>query len=120
MKPQKRTEKAEKIFGYTLLVIGLILIIISVMLAILMLLGVMNVPELVPAPAGDTSDYVKSMVIFSNVCMIFFILIITVWAGSILSSRGVTMIKDVKLKLVGKSLQEAEETKAKIESKKEK
>ena len=116
MKQEKRTGRAEKRFGYALLAIGLILIIISVILAVLMLLGAMHVPELVPVPAGDTSDYVQSMVIFSNVCLIFFIFIIMVWAGSILSSRGVTMIKDVKLKLVRKGLQEAAETAEKIES----
>jgi ABC-type lipoprotein release transport system permease subunit len=114
MKQQKRAGRAEKIFGYTLLAIGLILIIISVVLAVLMLLGVIEVPELVPAPTG-ASDYIQSMAIFSNVCLIFFIFIIMVWAGSILSSRGVTMVKDVKLKLVRKSLQEAAETAEKIE-----
>ncbi len=118
MKQQKRTEKAEKIFGYSLLAIGLVFIIISVILAILMLLGAMKVPELIIIPAGETSDFIKSMAIFSNVCIIFFILIIMVWAGSILSSRGVTMIKDVKLKLVRKSLQEVAETTAKLEDKK--
>jgi hypothetical protein len=56
------------------------------------------------------------MAIFSNVCLIFFIFIIMVWAGSILSSRGVTMIKDVKLKLVRKGLQEAAEAAEKIEN----
>jgi len=39
----------------------------------------------------------------------FFIFIIIVWAGSIISSRGVTMIKDVKLKLVRKSPSEVAE-----------
>jgi protein-S-isoprenylcysteine O-methyltransferase Ste14 len=116
MKPQKRAEKAEKISGYTLLAVGFILIIIAVVLAVLMLFGVMQVPQLVQAPSGETSDYVKSLAIFSNVCLIFFIYIIMVWAGSILSSRGVTMIKDVKLKLVRKGIQEAAETAEKVET----
>ena len=116
MKPQKRAEKAEKISGYTLLAVGFILIIISVILAVLMLLGAIQIPQLVQATSGETSDYVKSLAIFSNVCLIFFIFIIMVWAGSILSSRGVTMIKDVKLKLVRKGLQEAAETAEKIEN----
>jgi hypothetical protein len=115
MRPQKRAEKAEKISGYTLLAAGFILIIIAVALVILMLFGVMQVPQLVPAPSG-ASDYVQSMAIFSNVCLIFFIYIIMVWAGSILSSRGVTMIKDVKLKLVRKGIQEAAETAEKVET----
>jgi hypothetical protein len=49
------------------------------------------------------------MLTFSNVCLIFFIFIVMVWAGSIISSRGLTLIKEVKLKLVGKSVREAAE-----------
>jgi len=116
MKQQKRAEKAEKIFGYTLLAVGLILIIVSVILAIMMLLGVVKVPQLVPATTGEASDFINSMVIFSNVCMIFFLFILIIWAGSILSSRGVAMVKDVKLKLVRKSLKEAAEAAEKIEN----
>jgi len=37
-----------------------------------------------------------------------------VWAGSIISSSGLTLIKDVKLKLVGKSLREAAEVAEKV------
>ena len=111
MKPEK---KAEKITGYTLLVIGLILIIIPALLALSMFLSGAQIPQLVPVPTGETNESTKSIVIFSNVCLIFFIFIIIVWAGSIISSRGLTLIKDVKLKLVGKSLQEAAEVAEKV------
>jgi len=111
MKPQ---EKAEKITGYTLLVIGLILIIVPALLAFWMFLSGAQIPQLVPVPTGETSESIKSMVVFSNVCLIFFIFIIMVWAGSIISSRGLTLIKDVKLKLVGKSLREAAEAAEKV------
>jgi hypothetical protein len=95
-------------------VIGLILIIVPALLAFWIFLSGTQIPQLVPYPAGETSDYVKSMVIFSNTCVIFFIFIIMVWAGSIISSRGLTLIKDVKLKLVGKSLREAAEAAEKV------
>jgi hypothetical protein len=111
MKPEK---KAEKITGYTLLVIGLILIIIPALLAFSMFLSGAQIPQLVPVPTGEPNESTKSIVIFSNVCLIFFIFIIIVWAGSIISSRGLTLIKDVKLKLVGKSLQEAAEVAEKV------
>jgi len=111
MKPEK---KAEKITGYILLVIGLILIIIPALLALWMFLSGAQIPQLVPVPTGETNELIKSMVIFSNVCLLFFIFIIIVWAGSIISSRGLTLIKDVKLKLVGKSLQEAAEVAEKV------
>ena len=110
MKPEK---KAEKITGYILLVIGLILIIIPALLALWIFLSGAQIPQLV-VPTGETNESIKSMVIFSNVCLIFFIFIIIVWAGSIISSRGLTLIKDVKLKLVGKSLREAAEVAEKV------
>jgi uncharacterized membrane protein len=111
MKPET---KAEKITGYTLLVIGLILIIVPALLAFWMFLSGTQIPQLVPVPTGETNESIKSMVIFSNVCLILFIFIIMVWAGSIISSRGLTLIKDVKLKLVGKSLREAAEVAEKV------
>ena len=109
MKPET---KAEKITGYILLVIGLILIIIPALLAFWIFLSGAQIPQLVPT--GETNESIKSMVIFSNVCLVFFIFIIMVWAGSIISSRGLTLIKDVKLKLVGKSLREAAEVAEKV------
>jgi len=111
MKP----EKAEKIFGYTLLVVGLVLIILPVMLALMVFLGGLATPQLVPVPTGEHDGFAEAFAIFSNVCLIFFIFIILVWAGSIISTRGVTMIKDVKLKLVGKSLREAADAAEKLE-----
>ena len=109
MKPET---KVEKITGYILLVIGLILIIIPALLAFWIFLSGAQIPQLVPT--GETNESIKSMVIFSNVCLVFFIFIIMVWAGSIISSRGLTLIKDVKLKLVGKSLREAAEVAEKV------
>jgi len=106
MKPET---KAEKISGYALLVVGLILIIVPALLAFWIFLSGAQLPQLVAYPSEETSEYIKSMVIFSNAFAVFFIFIIVVWAGSIISSRGLTLIKDVKLKLVGKSLREAAE-----------
>jgi hypothetical protein len=111
MKPET---KAEKISGYTMLAVGLILIIASALLALWIILSGAQIPQFVTVPSGETSETVKSVIVFSNVCMVFFILIIIVWAGSILTSRGVALIKDVKLKLVGKNLREATETAEKV------
>jgi len=111
MKPET---KAEKISGYAVLVVGLILVILPALLAFWVFLSGAQIPQLVPFPAGETSDYVKSMVIFANACVVLFIFVVMVWAGSILSSRGLTLIKDVKLKLVGRSLREAAETAEKV------
>lgn len=110
MKPET---KAEKISGYAVLVVGLILVILPAFLALWVFLSGAQIPQLVPFPAGETSD-VKSMVVFANACVVLFIFVVMVWAGSILSSRGLTLIKDVKLKLVGRSLREAAETAEKV------
>lgn len=110
----EKMQKMEKASGYSMLIIGLIFLIISVLLVLIIFLSGMQIPQLVPVPAGETNEFVKSMVIFSNVCLIFFIFIIIVWVGSIISSRGVTLIKDVKLKLVRKNIEEAEETVSKL------
>jgi len=109
MKPQKKAEK-EKIIGYILLTIGLILIVIPALIAFWMFLSGSQIPQLVPIPTGETSEYIKSIVIFSNVCFLFFIFIIIVWAGSIISSRGVTLIKDVKFKLSEKAFEKQQKS----------
>jgi len=107
----------ERTVGYTLLVMGLVLILVPALLAFVIFLTGTQIPQLVPYPAGENDPTVRSVVQFSNVCLIFFIFIIAIWAGSIVSSRGVAMIKDLKLKMVRKSLQEADETASKIRSK---
>lgn len=109
MDPEK-AQKVEKRTGYTLLVIGTAVIIIAVIVALWTLLTGMQVPQLVPMTMSGESDNVKSLIALSNICIVFFLYIVIVWAGSIISSRGVTMIKDVKLKLVQKSVAQATET----------
>ncbi|MDI6690754.1 MAG: hypothetical protein QME50_02660 [Candidatus Bathyarchaeota archaeon] len=106
-------KKTEKIVGYVLLALGLILIIIPAILAIITFMSQSQIPQFVQIPEG-ASDFVKAMAIFSNVCVFFFIFIVIVWAGSIITSRGIAIIKETKLKLVSKSLKEAVETAEKV------
>lgn len=109
MKPQKKAEKIEKTTGYTLLIVGLILIIVPALVAFAMFLIGAQIPQLVPTSQSESDANVRATATFSNVCLLIFIFIIIVWAGSIITSRGVTLIKDVKLKLVRKSLREMTE-----------
>lgn len=104
MTSQKKQEKIEKTMGYTLLAVGLILIIVPALVAFAIFLIGAQIPTLVPVSSNEPDGYVRAVAIFSNVCLIFCIFIIIIWAGSIITSRGVTLIKDVKLKLVRKSL----------------
>jgi len=116
MQPQK-AQKAEKIMGYVLLALGLVLITFPACLAMWEFLSQTAVPQLVPTPTTQ-SEFAVAFASFSNVCMIFFIFAITVWAGSIVTSRGVAMIKDVRLKLVKKGLDEAAQAISKTETEK--
>ncbi|MGC8896497.1 MAG: hypothetical protein ACP5LB_07040 [Candidatus Bathyarchaeia archaeon] len=109
----KTEKKAEKIVGYVLLALGLILIIIPAILAIITFLNQSQIPQFIQTPT-ETSDFVKAIAVLSNACVFFFLFIVIVWAGSIITSRGVAIIKDVKLKLVGKSLKEAVEKAEKV------
>ncbi|MEM3642221.1 MAG: hypothetical protein QXH37_09905 [Candidatus Bathyarchaeia archaeon] len=101
-----KIEKPEKIVGYVLLVIGLIFVILPTWLAYSIFSSGIKMPQLIPIPSGETDDFSKAFAIFSNVCLIFFILIIIMWAGSIISNRAVALIKEVKLKVVRESLSE--------------
>jgi hypothetical protein len=114
MEPE-RTQRIEKTTGYTLLIIGLFFILFPACLALVMFLKGTPIPQLVPILTISEDASARALAIFANVCMVFFILLIVVWVGSILTSRGVTMIKDVKLKLVGRSLKEAVSTTGKAE-----
>lgn len=99
-----KIDKPDRVIGYTLLVIGIILIILPVGLALSLLLGGMRVPQLVQTPTGVTDAFVTASVAFSNACLIFFALLIMMWGGSIVSSRGIAMIKEVTFKLTRESL----------------
>lgn len=112
---QEKARKIEKIVGYTLLAIGLIFIILPALLALSMFIMGVHIPQLIPISSDGQGDIAKAAAEFSNVCLIFFIFIVMVWAGSIVSSRGVTMVKDVRLKLAKKSLKEVVDTIDKVE-----
>jgi len=103
-----KIEKPEKIVGYVLLVIGLIFIILAAILAYLVFSSGTQTPEFVQVPTEGEDGFAKAFAAFSNVCLIFFIFIVIVWAGSIISSRGITLIKEIKLKIVEESLGEVE------------
>lgn len=109
MKSQKKAEKTEKNVGYALLAVGIAFIIVPALVVFAMFLSGAQIPQFVPIPSSDPNGYITAIAVFSNVCLAFVIIIVVVWAGSIITSRGVTLIKDVKLKLVRRSLREMAE-----------
>jgi hypothetical protein len=114
MKPEK-AQKIEKTVGYTLIALGLVLILLPAILALSIFVSGSRVPQLVAVQMNEQDAFVRAVADFSNVCLIFFMFITIVWAGSILSSRGVTMVKDVRLKLARKSLKEVAEAVEKMD-----
>ena len=62
MKPEK---KAERIVGYVLLALGLVLIIIPAVLAIITLTSQSKIPQFIETPA-EASDFVRGMIVFNN------------------------------------------------------
>lgn len=96
--------KSEKIVGYVLLAVGLVFVVFPMWLAYSILLGGRGLPELVPSSGTDSTSVSPSSLI--NVLSVFFILIIVVWAASIISSRGVTLIREVRLKVARESVGE--------------
>ncbi len=117
MEPEN-PRKREKSVGYALLITGLIVIVVGVILAIMVLLSFIHVPQFVPLQTNGQDALANALIDFSNVCLIFFLLVIVIWGGSVISSRGVNMIKDVRLKLAARSVREVGKTVEKIEEEK--
>jgi hypothetical protein len=87
---------AEKV-GLVLLTIGLFLVMLAAWLAYSIFIGFNKVPELIPGLASDSN------LALSNSFLFFFVLAIITWTGSIITSRGVTLIKEVNLKVLKNS-----------------
>jgi len=103
------TEKTEKIVGYVLLVVGLIFVIIPALLGLSMFLSGTQIPQFVPVPTGESDGFARAFVVFSNVCLLFFIFIIIVVVGAIISSRGLALIKEARLELIKERISKAAE-----------
>ncbi len=110
---------AEIAAGYTMLVIGLFFIIFPAALALLVFLSGMEVPQLVPFVTAQSDSVAASLNVLSNVLLVLFLFGLAIWAGSIITTRGVTMIKDVRLKLMGQSIKEANVAVDKVDRKKD-
>ena len=101
-----KIEKPERVICYVVLVIGLIFIILAAILAYLLFASGAQIPQFVPVPTEGEDEFAKAFTNFSNVCLVFFIVIVIIWAGSIISNRGMTLITETKLKIVEESLGE--------------
>lgn len=99
---------AEKV-GFVVLFIGLIFVVLAALLAFLTFTGMKALPQLIPQGDSDLN------VALANTLAFFAILAIITWVGSIITSRGVTLIKEINLKVLRESFgieaEQAEEEK---------
>jgi hypothetical protein len=104
-----KTEKSDRIVGHVLLVVGLIFIILPALLALSMFLSRAQIAQFVPVPTGEPDGFARALAIFSNVCLLFFIFIIIIWAGSLITNRGLALIKGVKPRVTREGIGESGE-----------
>ena len=91
----------ERIIGYVLLGAGLAIVTYSVVMAYSYLVGVSPVPHFFETPEIDGSTISSSLFTdTSNVLMLSTMLVIIIFAGSVISSRGVSLIKEIKMKVI--------------------
>jgi ABC-type glycerol-3-phosphate transport system permease component len=124
----KITEKPEKIVGYVLLLIGLVLVLIPACFGVLIVfagssaipkiletpnisLNGVEIPvgnEVVVIPISDTdiNEVMDKMFTAANLCLFLVVSLILVSAASVLMGKGVNLIKEVKLKVVSKDVSE--------------
>ncbi|MGD9130595.1 MAG: hypothetical protein PVH73_03360 [Candidatus Bathyarchaeota archaeon] len=133
----KIIEKPEKIVGYVLLAVGLVVVIIPVCFGVSVLLwGRSAIPKILETPVlslSDTEIPVDNQTVVLpiseaninaviertfpavNLCLFFVVAVVLISAGSVLMGKGVSLIKEAKLRVVRE--QTGEETEA--EEKKE-
>ncbi len=137
----KILEKPEKTVGYVLLAVGLVLAIIPVYFGISVLFsGSSAIPEILKAPTVsfdaaripvgdgeviipisevDVNEIIESLFPAVNLALFLMIAVILISAGSVIMGKGVSLIKEVKLKAVSEVSEEIEVEKEKEVKKEE-
>jgi hypothetical protein len=102
-----RIEKPEKLVGYVLLVIGIIIVLIPVLVGIQILLGNMGIPQYVAKPfvnpndsAAEVARVMAEAFPLLNVVPTFLLMVILVYAGSVLMGKGIGLVKEIEWKVV--------------------
>jgi hypothetical protein len=110
-------DKPERLVGYALLAIGLVIILISIIIAILMLLGNMGLIEYIPKPVitgsgseTEVAQVIADLVPLFNIIPTFLLLVVLIYAGSVLMGKGVGLIKEINWQVTKATEKETEET----------
>lgn len=123
---------SQKIIGYVLLVIGLVIVIIPPIFGISILLsGGSAIPKILETPVLSTSPTTSNNTLMStsdlnsiitaifpavNLVLLFVLSLILIYAGGAIMGKGVSLIKEIKLSAVRDAVKEVSEE---IEVKKE-
>jgi hypothetical protein len=121
-------EKPEKIVGYALLIVGLVVAIIPVYVGISVLFsGSSAIPKILETPVlsfngtekpvddqtvvlpiseADMNEVIERTFPAVNLVLFFMIGVILISAGSVIMGKGVSLIKEVKLKAVREGVSE--------------
>jgi hypothetical protein len=135
----KIIEKPEKIVGYALLVVGLIVVIIPTYFGIsIVFRGASAIPKiletpilsnattptgnatvLLPISSADINEIIEKTFPAVNLGLFIALSVILISAGSVIMGKGVSLIKEIKLKALREAVKEVSEE-IKVEEKKEK
>jgi len=137
----KILEKPEKIVGYVLLIIGLIVVIIPTYFGVsIIFTGASAIPKiletpvlsdattptnnatiLLPISTADINEMIEKTFPAINLGLFLALSVILISAGSVIMGKGVGLIKEIKLKAVREAVKEiGEEVKVEKEEKAEK
>ena len=116
--------ESHKIVGYVLLVIGLVVAIIPPFFGISILFrGSSAIPKILQTPVLSNSTTVSNVTISIsdinkiitsvfpavNLVLLFLLSLILIYAGGVIMSRGVGLIKEINLRAVRKAVKEVSE-----------
>jgi len=127
----KILEKPEKIVGYVLLIIGLIVVIIPVYFGISVIFtGASAIPKiletpvlsdattptnnatiLLPISTADINEMIEKTFPAINLGLFLALSVILISAGSVIMGKGVSLIKEIKLRVVRETVKEIGEVK---------
>lgn len=117
-----KIQKPDRLVGYALLVIGLVIIFIPILISILILLGNMQIPMFVQKPTVNPSDpnaeiarVMAEAFPLLNIIPAFLLFVVLVYAGSVLMGKGVGLIKEISWKVTRMAKEEAAEEPATAE-----
>jgi hypothetical protein len=132
-------EKPERVVGYVLLVVGVVVLVIPTYLGVSIIFSggsavpkILEVPTVsfdetrfpvgdrevvVPISAADVNEVIERLFPAVNLGLFLGVSVILVSAASVLMGKGVSLIKEVKLRAVREDVGEEVEVEKKVEAK---